>query len=54
MLFYYEKKHCTIADKRMINSSDDGINFRMVPIEENVVTLRVPVYDWWLLAVQIG
>jgi len=26
----------------------------MVPIDENVVTLQVPVYDWWLLAVQIG
>jgi hypothetical protein len=31
-----------------------NLNFPMVPIDENVVTLQVPVYDWWLLTVQIG
>jgi hypothetical protein len=31
-----------------------NFHFSMVPINENVVALQVPVYDWWLLIMQIG
>jgi hypothetical protein len=48
----YTLRFRLLHDHRQTEVSN--LHFSMVPIDENVITLQVPVYDWWLLAVQIG